>query len=216
MDWLKDLLKGLGLSDELITKIVEGVEGHYKGWVPKARFDEVNEAKRQAEAALQERDKQLADLKKAAGDSEALRKQIEELQEANKRAAQEYEAKLADLRVSTAVRLAMANEAHDPDIVLSLIDRSKIVLNEDGTIKAGLEDQLKTLRETKGFLFKTQQQAGPQIKGAKPAEGSEKNQGGAGIKNPWSKEHWNLTEQGRLLKKDPDLAKQLMAAARTK
>lgn len=33
------------------------------------------------------------------------------------------------------------------------------------------------------------------------------------VKNPWSKEHFNLTEQGRLLRENPELAKQLMASA---
>lgn len=33
------------------------------------------------------------------------------------------------------------------------------------------------------------------------------------VKNPWSKEHFNLTEQGRILRENPELAKQLMAAA---
>lgn len=28
-----------------------------------------------------------------------------------------------------------------------------------------------------------------------------------GVKNPWSKEYWNLTEQGRMLKDNPELAK---------
>lgn len=28
-----------------------------------------------------------------------------------------------------------------------------------------------------------------------------------GVKNPWSKENWNLTEQGRMLKENPELAK---------
>ncbi|MFS8534850.1 MAG: phage scaffolding protein [Limnochordales bacterium] len=214
MDWLKDLLKAQGLTEAQINAIVEGVENHYKGWVPKARFDEVNEARKAAEAALQERDRQLAELKKAAGDSEALKKQIEELQEANKKATQEYEAKLNELRIATAVKLAVAGDAHDPDIVLHLLDRSKIVLNEDGSIKAGLDEQLKTLRETKPFLFKQQEGSGLQIKGAKPADGSEKNPGGAGMKNPWSKEHFNLTEQGRIMRENPELAKQLMAAAK--
>lgn len=38
--------------------------------------------------------------------------------------------------------------------------------------------------------------------------------GGDGEKNPWSKEHFNLTEQGRLLRENPELAKQLMANAK--
>lgn len=214
MDWLKELLKGMGLSDEQITRIDQGVEGHYNGWVPKARFDEVNEAKKQAESAIQERDKQLAELKKTAGDHEMLKKQIEELQAANKKATEEYQAKLNELRIATAAKLAVAGEAHDPDIVLSLLDRSKVTLNEDGSIKAGLDDQLQALRQAKPFLFKQQEGGGLQIKGAKPAEGMEKNQGGAGAKNPWSREHFNLTEQGRILRENPELAKQLMAAAK--
>src|SRR5690606_20490408 len=72
----------------------------------------------------------------------------------------------------------VAGQAHDPEIVLSLLDRSKIQLADDGSIKAGLDDQLKALRETKPFLFKEQQQSGPVIKGAKPAEGSDKPAGG--------------------------------------
>jgi len=35
-----------------------------------------------------------------------------------------------------------------------------------------------------------------------------------GSKNPFSKEHFNLTEQGRLLKEDPELFKQLKAQAK--
>lgn len=33
-------------------------------------------------------------------------------------------------------------------------------------------------------------------------------------KNPWSKQHFNLTEQGRILREDPELAKKLKAQAR--
>lgn len=62
MDWLKELLKAQGLTEAQITAIVQGVEGHYTGWVPKTRFDEVNEAKKAAEAAIQDRDKQLTEL----------------------------------------------------------------------------------------------------------------------------------------------------------
>jgi len=35
----------------------------------------------------------------------------------------------------------------------------------------------------------------------------------AGDKNPWSREHFNLTEQGKILKENPEKAKQLQAAA---
>ena len=213
MDWLKKLLESLGLSAENVQKVVEGVEEHYKGWVPKHRFDEVNEAKKQLEADLKERDKQLAELKKAAGDNEELRKQIEQLQKQNKEAAEQYEAKIRDLAVTTAIKLAVAGQVHDPDLVATLLDKSKIELDESGNVKAGLDEQIKALREAKSFLFIEQKpDKGPQFKGATPAEGRDPASGG--IKNPWSREHFNLTEQGRILRENPELAKQLQALAK--
>lgn len=38
--------------------------------------------------------------------------------------------------------------------------------------------------------------------------------GGSGQINPWKKDTFNLTEQGRLLRENPELAKQMMAQAR--
>jgi hypothetical protein len=38
--------------------------------------------------------------------------------------------------------------------------------------------------------------------------------GGSGQINPWKKETFNLTEQGRLLRENPELARQLMAQAK--
>ncbi len=38
--------------------------------------------------------------------------------------------------------------------------------------------------------------------------------GGSGQKNPWKKETFNLTEQGRLLRENPELARQMMAQAK--
>jgi hypothetical protein len=38
--------------------------------------------------------------------------------------------------------------------------------------------------------------------------------GGPGQTNPWKKETFNLTEQGRLLRENPELARQLMAQAK--
>jgi hypothetical protein len=72
----------------------------------------------------------------------------------------------------------------------------------------GLDEQLKTLKESKAFLFKQeeQQQSGFRVGGD--------GQGNAVLNNPFSKEHWNLTEQGKLFKQNPELYKALMAQAR--
>lgn len=171
MDWLKKLLEGKGLNEEQIKAIVEGVEKNYEGYVPKHRFDEVNAAKKQLESDLKERDNQLAELKKNAGDNEALKKQIEQLQADNKKKDEEYQAKINDMAISSAVKMAVAGQVHDPDLILSLLDKSKIKLNDDKV--EGLEDQLKALREAKSFLFVEQQTAGgPQFRGIRPQDGA--------------------------------------------
>jgi len=48
------------------------------------------------------------------------------------------------------------------------------------------------------------------LKGTTPKAGG----GGTPDKNPWSKEHLNYTEQGRILRENPVLASQLMAQAK--
>lgn len=213
MEWLKALLQEKGVSSEVVQEVVAAAEEKLKGFIPKHRFDEVNEAKKQLEAQLAERDKQLSELKKVAGDNEELKKRIEQLQQENKAKEQEYQAKIRDMTITTAIKLAVAGDAHDPDLVASLIDKTKIEVDEQGQIKSGLDDQLKALRESKAFLFvQKEPDKGPQFKGVSPADGRE--QPSPGIKNPWSKEHFNLTEQARILKENPELAKQLQAQAK--
>ncbi|MDF2722109.1 MAG: hypothetical protein K0Q59_1784 [Paenibacillus sp.] len=153
MEWLKQLLKAQGLTDEQITAIVGGVEANYKGWVPEHRFKEVNEAKKTAEDTLKDRDKQLEELKKSAGETPALKEQIEKLQTENKAAKEKYEADAKELKLSTAVKLALAGKVHDPDIVAGLLDKNKIELDDTGAVKGGLDDQIKALQTSKAFLF---------------------------------------------------------------
>lgn len=93
------------------------------------------------------------------------------------------------------------------DYVLKLADLTEIEPDEDGEIdtkavKAAVERVLKDLPELKG------DGAGA------GANGGEFNGGGSdGDKNPWAKDSYNLTEQGRIMKADPDKAARLRKAA---
>ncbi|MFS1514567.1 phage scaffolding protein [Chengkuizengella sp. SCS-71B] len=174
MDWLKNLLKGMNLSEEQIKSIVERVEGNYKDHIPKHRFDEVNTAKKQLETDIKDRDKQLTELKKNAGDKETLTNQIEQLQKENKKKDQEYKDQLKDMSVTTAIKLAVNGKVHDPDLITSLLDKSKIEINEDGSVKTGLDDQIKALQESKAFLFVQEEGNENKFKGATPPEGKDK------------------------------------------
>ena len=200
MDLLEFLKQCLAEGKDLAkaqTEIKEFVE---KNFVGKSKFDELTTAKAELDKQIKERDKQLDDLKKNAGNKEALEQQIAELKEANKKAAADYEQKIKDTKLDAAIKIAVGSNAQDVDIVAGLIDRSKLILGDDGKV-TGLDEQVKALQTSKAFLFKTEQQP------YKP------NGGNNPQKNPFAKETFNLTEQGKLLRENPEQARALAAAA---
>lgn len=76
---LKEQLVQYGLTEEkaqeFIDKNIDGV------FIPKARFDEVNEENKGLKSQIADRDTQLEQLKKSSGDNADLKAQIEKLQE---------------------------------------------------------------------------------------------------------------------------------------
>ena len=146
----------LGLSEDLATKAEAESKKELEGYIPKTRFDEVNNSKKELEKTVKERDTQLEEVKKNSGDNAELKKQIETLQADNKKKDDDYQTQLKDLQISNAIKLAIADKAQDTDLVAGLFDKSKLILSDDGKI-TGLDEQLKTLKESKGFLFKEEQ-----------------------------------------------------------
>lgn len=165
----KEQLVALGLTEEQADKVIAG----YGTMIPKSRFDEVNEAKKELDKQISERDTQLNDLKKQVKDNEELTTQIQELQNANKQTKTDFEQKLKDAQINGAIKLALAGKVQDVDIVTSLLDREKVELKEDGSLKGGLDEQIKTLQESKPFLF-VGEEAAPKPKGATPKDGKPK------------------------------------------
>lgn len=152
----KEEFVALGISDELAEKAAASSAEELKGFVPKTRFDEVNEEKKNLQTAKKKAEDDLEALKKNAGDNEALTKQITDLQEAAKQKDTEYVEQIKALKLTNAVRLGIT-DAQDADLVAGLVDQSKLILGEDGKV-TGLEEQLKALRESKPFLFKAKEE----------------------------------------------------------
>lgn len=144
----KEQLIALGLTEEQADKVVEG----YGAMIPKARFDELNNTKKQLETDIAARDTQLEDLKKTAGASDELKAQIAQLQTDNDAAKAQYESDLKELTLSNAIKSALIGKVHDEGLVAGLFDKEKLVVDGDNIV--GLDDQLKTLQESKAFLFK--------------------------------------------------------------
>ena len=171
----EDLLK-LGLTEEQAEKVLSANTEQLKGFIPKARFDEVNNAKKQAEKDLSERDKQLETLKNSTRDIEALKQTIETLQNENKAATDKYNAELAEIKLAGAVDTALLGaDALNVKAVKALLDMSKIKM--DGDVLLGINEQIESLKkaEDSKMLFKAVEEAnlkGPNFTGVKPGEGN--------------------------------------------
>lgn len=201
---LEELFAELGIAADKKEAAKKALTAFLDGaYVPKSRFNEVNEEKKTLTATVADRDKQLETLKKSTGDLDALKSQIKSLQDANKKAQEEADAKMKELRINDAIKLAIVDKAQDVDIVSGLFDKTKLILGDDGKI-TGLDEQLKELQKNKAFLFK---QAGPNPK-YDPKGGN-----GTPSTNPFAKDTFNLTEQGRLLRENPEQAKVFAQAA---
>ena len=168
-----------GMTETLATAVAEQSAEELKSYIPKTRFDEVNEAKKSAEALVKERDKQLEEVKKSTGDNEELKKQIEQLQEDNKAAKQKYESDIKKMQIDNAVQAALKDAgAKNVTALMALLkDMDKAELSEDGTVK-GLADQIKLLQESDSYLFNGKNESTPKPSGASPAGGNPSPAGG--------------------------------------
>lgn len=166
----EDLMKIEGMTEELATKIAEQSAEELKGYIPKTRFDEVNEAKKNAEELVKERDKQLDDLKKSSGDNEELKKQIEQLQDDNKATVKKYEADIKKMQIDNAVQAALKDAgAKNVTAAIALLkDLDKAELSDDGTVK-GLAEQIKELQKSESYLFNTKTEPSQNVSGITPA-----------------------------------------------
>ncbi len=204
MDWLKEILKKLGIDEGKVDSVIADISKELpKYFIPKDKFNEMSEAKKKLETDIQERDKQLEQLKAAAGSNEELKKQIETLQAENKKAAEEWQAKMAQMQLDFAIEKALtAAKAKNAKAVKALLDMEKVKL--DGEKLLGLDDQLKAIQQSDPYLF-----------GESGKVGSGTNPPGVGNPevNPWKKESWNLTLQGKILKEDQAKATRMKAEA---
>lgn len=122
--------------------------------VNKAKGDvgDLNKKIGDLEAKLKTAQEQLADAQKASGELEELNKKVTQLTSD----IADRDAKLSTLQQDYDIKdVIRAGKARDVDIVFGLLDRSKI--NTKNGKLTGIEDQLKAIRENKGFLFEQEE-----------------------------------------------------------
>lgn len=200
---LIEILKSQGVTDEQISKIKASMKENkvYETSLENAdeRYDKMKSKKEDFETQLKTADATIEDLKKNNKDNETLQKTIEEHETTIETLKRDSAVKIKNLTLDNAInsKLSKVDDKYKK-LLQTQFDREKLIIKEDGSIE-GLEEQYKTITETYSEWFEE-----------KTPGGSGFNPGGSpGFKNPFSKEHFNLTEQAKLLKENPILANQL-------
>lgn len=189
----KEDLIAKGLPEEQAQIAVNIWNEEMKGYVPKERFDEVN-------GKLKEANTTIDTLKKNNLDNEELQKQVNQY----KTKVTEMEAAAANTKKEYVLRdkLKEAGAVDADYIIYKQGGLDKFTFDKDGK-PIGIDDVLKPLREASPHLFKEQRGGGYDPAGGKNPS----------VSNPFAKETWNMTEQGKLFKENPVQARQMAAAA---
>lgn len=191
----KEDLVAKGLSEEHAQIAVDAWNEEVKGFVPKERFDEIN-------GKLKEANTTIENLKKNNQDNEELQRQVNDY----KTKVTQLETAAANTQKEYALKdkLKEAGVVDVDYVIYKQGGLDKFTFDKDGK-PIGVDDVLKPMREASPHLFKSE--GG----GYNPAGG-----GNPPAKNPFAKDTWNMTEQGKLFRENPAQARQLAAAAGVK
>lgn len=198
MEWLRKLIEGAKKNEDGsidIDDLMKQVNTEFpKNAVPKSTY---NDVKGQLDTA----NDTIKDLKKNNQDNEELQQTIKDHETTIKT--------LKDNATKTEKEYALKDKLKD----LGVTDTDYLIYKHGGIEKfnfdsdnkpIGIEDTIKPYKESTPHIFKTD----------KVDTHYDPNSGGAPTgANPFAKDTFNLTEQGKLLKENPAQAKELMAAA---
>lgn len=176
-------------------------EGEY---VSKSKYDTVVAEKENLTGQVKTLNTTIDDLKKNNADNETLQTTITELKEKLTKQQTESEG----IAKTYALKEQLTKQGVlDPDyLIYKAGGLDKFNFDKEGK-PIGVEEALKPYREdtTMEHLFKQEPKKPPYTPGG--------GDGGGGTKNPFAKETFNLTEQGRLLRENPAQARELAASA---
>lgn len=148
-----EFLKGLGIVEQSVIDAIMAENGKDINAV-KSNTTQLETQIENLKNQISERDSQLKGLKESAKDNEGLTNKITELENANKKASEEYENKIAAMQKTHAIESGVRDaKAKNVKAVMALIDADKITFKDGKT--EGLTEQLEALSkaEDTSFLF---------------------------------------------------------------
>ncbi|GAA0115728.1 phage scaffolding protein [Clostridium senegalense] len=154
---LKDII-----GEELFKQLPEDKQKEFRdkdyedvsngAFIPKVRFDQVNEQAKEYKKQVGERDTQISKFKEEFKDTEGLKEKVEKLETDNKIQKETYEKQLADINFNNALEKSLgAFNVKDNKLIMAIIDKDKLKVDGDSVI--GLKEQIEPLQKSHDFLF---------------------------------------------------------------
>lgn len=149
------------VGEEAFKSLPDGVRNKYKdidfvdstGYVEKSKLDTANSSIKDYKKQLNDRDKQLEDLKGKAQGNEDLTVEIERLKGENKNTTKDYESKLTKIKLDIAVKEALKqSKVKDIELAMKLINYDNIKLSDDGKV-VGINEQIEPMKKEREYLF---------------------------------------------------------------
>ncbi len=147
----KDQLLKLGVATHIAERILEIIEQEQNKVIPKQRFDQVNERKKELERQLILQSNQIAELNHIRLKNIELEKIAKNFWESYNFAKTDMEIKLKEFLIQTSFQAKLFH-ARYADLLISKVDASKLTIGVDGTI-VGIEEQIEQLKESYKDLF---------------------------------------------------------------
>lgn len=170
--------------------------------------EELLEFKRKAEQAKLESEGKYTEAR------QALEQQFREASSEKDERIKELEARVRELELISPAVSALADIVHDPDLILKTkLSSDKIQREADGTVVVVDGYERTPVADWAKNTLPAWMQKAPKPQGGGAPVGRGGGEIPAGIKNPFAKETFNLTEQSRLFKTDREMYDRLKAAA---
>lgn len=142
----RKFLEDLGLEADVVEKII--IENGKDTTTLKAKVDDLTEQIAVKETTITEKNNKIAELEKV--DVEAIKKA--EYERGKIEGSKEIEA----FKKQNALNKALSQyKAKDSDILSKMLDMEKVKFNDKYEIEEGLEEQIKSLKESHDYLFES-------------------------------------------------------------
>jgi hypothetical protein len=139
--------KGEGGKDIEIGIIGDGTT------VPVTQVSELNETIKGLQGQIADRDKDITELKKGAGDNTELAQRYTELETKYKTDTEELNGKIQTSQLNAKLDLGITKaKGKNPTAIKALIDQSKLSVKDDGSID-GLDAALEAIKTSDAYLF---------------------------------------------------------------